>query len=400
MSDPAIVQYPMFENTGLDVDERYKALQQKGLIKIKMPHGEPCWLATRYHDVRTVYGATFNRRESLNRDAPGMFPSYVMRDPHMLVNMDPPEHTRLRRLAAGAFTVARIQQLQNAIQSHADELLNQMEASGKPADFVSMFSRHLPVFVLLDILGIPREVGYEFRDLIDISSNHSLPDEERKDANERTFVFVKQLIAERRQTRKNDLLAELVSATDGSDKFSEEELVNLSFALWHAGFKTTMWQIGSTLFTLMTQRRLWEELKSNPELLQPALVELWRWIPNFQYGRPFPRYANEDTVFSCGTLVRAGEPVLGELSVANRDESVFQKGWEIDFHRDDPLPTLSFAYGAHTCIGHHLARLQVKITVETMLRRFPNLELAVPESSLTWNKHTPLRSIDALPLTW
>jgi cytochrome P450 RapN len=400
MNASDIVKYPMFDNVGLEIDDRYKAIQAQGLIKIQMPHGEPAWLATRYHDVRTVYGATFNRRTSLERDAPGMFPSYVMRDPAMLVNMDPPEHTRLRRLAAGAFTIGRIQQMQSSIQGFADELLDQMEAAGKPADFVAMYSRHLPVFVLLEMLGIPREVGYEFRDEIEISSDHSLSEEERKAANERTFAFVRRLIAERRENRTQDLLSELVQARDGSDKFSEAELVNLSFALWHAGFKTTWWQLGSTLYTLMTQRRLWEELKANPDLLQAALVELWRWIPNFKYGRPFPRYANEDTVFSCGTLVRAGEPVLGELSVANRDERAFANGWKVDFHRDDPLPTLSFAYGAHTCIGHHLARLQVKVTVETMLRRFPNLELAIPESQLTWSDKTPLRSIDALPLTW
>jgi cytochrome P450 RapN len=400
MTSADLVKYPMFDNVGLEIDERYKAIQAEGLIKVQLPHGEPCWLATRYHDVRTVYGNSFNRRTSLERDAPGMFPSYVMRDPAMLVNMDPPEHTRLRRLAAGAFTVARIQKMQNSIQGFADELLDAMEASGKPADFVAHYSRHLPVLVLLEMLGIPRELGYEFRDEIEISSDHSLSDQERKAANERTFAFVRRLIAERRKNVTHDLLSELVQATDGSDKFSEAELVNLSFALWHAGFKTTWWQLGSTLYTLMTQRRLWEELRSDPALLQPALVELWRWIPNFKYGRPFPRYANEDTLFSCGTRVRAGEPVLGELSVGNRDERAFVHGWDIDFHRDDPLPTLSFAYGAHTCIGHHLARLQVKITVETMLRRFPKLELAVPEHQLTWSDKTPLRSIDALPLTW
>jgi cytochrome P450 len=400
MADPQIVKYPMFETVRLEVDEGYKAIQEQGLIKVQLPHGEPCWLATRYHDVRTVYGATFNRRTSLTRDAPGMFPSSVMRDPSMLVNMDPPAHTRTRRLAAGAFALSRIQQMQGTIQAFADELLDQMEATGKPADFVAMYSRHLPVFVLLKMLGISRELGYEFRDAIDISSDASASEEKKRAANDRTFDFVKSLIAERRQSRTQDLLSELVEARDGSDKFSEEELVNLAFALWHAGFKTTWWQLGSTLYTLMTQRRLWEDLKGDPALLQPALLELWRWIPNFKYGWPFVRYANEDTVFSCGTLVRAGEPVLGELTVANRDESVFANGWALDFRRDDPPPTLVFAYGAHTCIGHHLARLQVKVTVETMLHRFPNLELAVPEGALTWSDKTPLRSIDALPLKW
>jgi cytochrome P450 len=400
MNSPEIVKYPMFDVVGLEVDERYRAIQEKGLIKVRLPHGEPCWLATRYHDVRTVYGQTFNRKTSLTRDAPGMFPSVVMRDPTLLVNMDPPEQTRLRRLTAAAFSQPRIQQMHDAIEQFANELLDAMEAKGKPGEFIANYARILPVRVLSEMLGVPRDQGMHFSDMVEISSNQSASEDEKNRANSSTREFVQGLIAARRNSRTGDILSDLVEARDGGDKLSESELISLAFSLWHGGFKTTWWQLGSTFYTLMTRRHLWEEIKRDPEILQPALVELWRWIPSFKYGWPFVRYANEDTEFSCGAVVRAGEPVLGELAVANRDERVFPNAWEIDFHREDPMPTLIFAYGAHTCVGQHLARLQVKTTVEIMLDRYPDLELAVPEADLTWSPNTPLRSINALPLRW
>jgi len=396
-----ILKYPMFEDTGLTVNEGYKEIQKQGLIKVKLPFGEPCWLATRYDDVRTVFGdRRFGRSLGLDRDAPGLFPGALVKDPTLLLNMDPPEHTRIRRLTSGAFSPRRIQQMAPWVQGLVDVLLDDMVAKGQPADFVSIFSSNLPVRVLLRILGVPEGEANQFRGWVDIGSTLNVDAETRAEAHERTHGYIKGLIAQRRARRSDDLLSALVDARDQGDRLSEEELVSLGVALWHGGFKTTLWQLGTTVYTLLTHRRHWQELLDDRELLPAALEELWRWIPSFKYGVPFVRWASEDVEMSDGTLVRAGEPVLPEFGVANRDEPVFPHGWELDFHRVDPRPHLSLAYGPHHCMGAHLAHLEIKLTVETLLRRFPTLALAIPENEVSWSSTTFMRSVEALPLTW
>jgi cytochrome P450 len=395
-----VIDYPTFQDTGLAVNERYKEIQKRGLIRVKLPFGEPCWLATRYHDVRTVFGdRRFGRRLGLEKDAPGLFPGALIKDPTLLLNMDPPEHTRVRRLAAGAFAPRRIQQLV-WVQALVDELLDDMAAKGPPADFVAIFSEQLPVRVLMRILGVPEGDAAEFRGLVDASSRLDIEKEKRAEIHERIHDFMRRLIAQRRAHPTDDLLSALIEARDEGDRFSEEELVSLAVTLWNGGFKTTLWQLGLTVYTLSTHPRHWQEISGDRQLLPAALEELWRWIPAFKYAVPFVRWASEDVEMSDGTVVRRGEAVLPELSVANRDESVFPHGWELDFHRVDPPPHLALAFGAHYCMGAHLAHLEIKLTVESLVRRFPTLALAIPEKEVSWSPSTFMRSVEALPLTW
>jgi cytochrome P450 RapN len=196
------------------------------------------------------------------------------------------------------------------------------------------------------------------------------------------------------------LLHMLVHARDDEDRLSEEELFNLSMAVWLGGLETTVNQLGTTVYALMTHRDRWQELLDDRDLIPAALEELWRWIPGFKYGVPFVRWTSEDVELSGGTVVQAGEPVLPEHAVANRDESAFPHGWELDFHRDQPKPHLSLAFGAHRCMGAHLANLQIQITLETLLRRLPSLELAQPAENIKFSDSTFMRSIEALPVRW
>ena len=154
------------------------------------------------------------------------------------------------------------------------------------------------------------------------------------------------------------------------------------------------------VYTLMTHPKQWRELQQDPTLLPQALEELWRWIPSHKYGVLFPRWASEDVLLSGGTLIRAGEPVMAEHTAANRDPSVFPGGWELDFHRVDPRPHLTFAHGPHHCMGSHLARLEVHTALESLLGRFPTLRLAVPPEAIEWSTTSMLRSALSLPLTW
>jgi cytochrome P450 len=342
----------------------------------------------------------FSRTMSLTRDEAGLMPSSVRRDPSMLLNLDPPHHTRMRRLVAAPFTPGHVLELQSWVQGIVDELVDDLVAAGSPADFVAVFSKNLSFRILIGILGIPGDKGSDFREWVDIATGLDTDPQTRAEATARTHAFVRERVAEKRVRLSDDLMSALVQAHDEGQQLDETELVSLVLQFWIGGFKTVFWQLGMILYTLMSQRQHWQALLDDPALVPKALEELWRWIPSFKYGFIFARWAKEDVEFGDGTVVRAGESVLPELAVANRDESVFPHGWEVDFHRMEPKPHLAFTHGAHKCIGQHLARLQVRLALEALLRRFPTLALAVPPEEIKWSPSTMLRSVEALPLKW
>ena len=209
---------------------------------------------------------------------------------------------------------------------------------------------------------------------------------------------IRGLIDERRARSTGDLLSIMVHARDEDDRLSEDELVSLGQSLVLAGFETTAAQLGSTVYTLMSHRQLWQELLDDPAVMPAALEELWRWIPSFRHGMPMIRWASEDLELSGGVVIPAGQAVLAEHQVANRDESVFPHASEIDFHRVDPQPHLALGWGAHRCLGAQLANMEVEVALRRLLERFPALELAVAPEDVKWSPATFLRSPAELPL--
>jgi cytochrome P450 len=392
-----------------------------------------------------------------------MFPGELIKNPDMLVNMDPPEQTRLRRLASGAFSPSRVAKLEEWIQSVVDQLWDDMEAAGPGADFMVHFAPRLPFFVMSGILGIHDDEAEHFAKMIDIvvgmdvtrearaEAHHDVQEfllrmiaerrahesddllsvlvharddddrlseaehfakmidtvvgmdvtrEARAEAHHDVQEFLLRMIAERRAHESDDLLSVLVHARDDDDRLSEAELQGLALALWLGGLDTTHHEVGSMVYALMTHPAQWQELRDDPSVLASGLEELWRWIPSHKYGVFFPRWASEDLELPSGTLIKAGEPVYPEHTVANRDESVFPDAGELDFHRVDPQPHLTFAFGAHHCMGSHLARLEIRLAITTMLRRFPTLELACAPDEVEWDQSSMLRGLKTMPLTW
>ncbi len=394
-------RYPLVEHDDLSMDPAYRALQEQGPFKAQLPFGEPIWIATRYHDVKTVYGdRRFGKARGYGRDTPRLHGMAHGSDPSRLDNMDPPDHTRVRRLASVAFTPAQIRDMRPWIEHMTTELLDDVVAHGQGADFMALFAWKLPLQVIAGLLGVDRASIPTFKAWIDQMTGVDSTLEQRIEAYENMRGFVRGLIAERRETKTDDLLYELVQARDNDDRLSEDELVNLSMTLFLGGFETTAAQLGSTVWTLMAHRDRWQELLDDPDLMPAALEELWRWVPSFRHGQPMIRWANEDVELSGGVVIPAGDPVLPEHQVANRDESVFPNGMEIDFHRVRPEPHLSLAWGPHRCMGAHLANLEVEVTLRSLLVQFPALDLAVAPEDVKWSRATFLRSAAELPLTW
>lgn len=394
-------KYPIVEHVDLSMDPRYLELQHKGPFKAQLPLGEPIWIATGYADVKTVYGdRRFGKAMGYGHDTPRMHGGAHGSDTSRLDNMDPPDHTRVRRLASAAFTPAQIRGMAAWIERMSAELLDDVAARGQGADFMELFAWKLPLQVLAGVLGLSDESIPTFKAWVDQLTGVDNTLEQRMEAYNNIRQHVRDLIAERRENATDDLLSRLVEARDDDDRLSEDELVNLSTTLFLGGFETTAAQLGSTVWTLMAHREHWQELLDDPALLPAALEELWRWVPSFRHGQPMIRWANEDVELSGGVVIPCGDPVLPEHMVANRDESVFVHGTEIDFHRKLPEPHLSLSWGPHRCMGAHLANLEVEITLRSLLERFPTLGLAVAPEDVKWSRDTFLRSAAELPLTW
>ncbi len=400
------IEYPVVRRDDLTIDDFYRDLQAKGPVRVQLPYGEPCWLATSYEDVRTVYSdRRFGRELGAGRDTPRMRPMRFSDDPSIIANMDPPRHTRLRRLTLTAFSASQIRKLRGWVEEIVDELLSELEAFGPGADYVELVAWKLPLRLLTGILGVKESDIPLFRGWVDtLMAVDQEQDQEQQEGKSEALghllEYIGALIAERRVHPTDDLLSIMVNARDNEDQLNEAELISLSLSLFLAGFETTAAQLGSTLYVLLSERRLWLELLDAPALLPAAIEELWRWIPSFRFGMPNVGWAKEDVELSGGVVIRAGDPVLPEHQVANRDERVFPRGWEIDFHRSEPWPHLSLAVGAHRCLGMHLAALEVDVTLEALLRRFPKLELAAPADEVMWSSSTFLRSPVAVPVRW
>jgi cytochrome P450 len=399
----AIVRYPFTTEHGLDVDPAALALQERGPIPIQLPYGEPCWIATRYEDVRTVHGdKRFGKAMGVGRDVPRLNQRPAI-DPNSLAMLDAPRHTRIRKLTSATFAKPKVMALSDWVDRFVGELLDEMgrEAARGDGTFDFMtYSWTLPNHVVTGILGVRRGDVPMFRGWIDRMLSHQATIEERVEMSGRLQEYIRGLIAERRKTPTDDVLSELVAARDADDRLTEDELVMLFQSLFLGGFETTVAELGSMVFTLLSQRDHWQELVEYPDLMPAAMEELWRWIPTFRYGFPHVRWAMEDIELSDGVVIPYGEPILPERPLGNRDETVFPHADLLDFHRENPAPHLSLGWGAHHCVGAHVAHLELELSLRALLVRYPTLKLAVAPDQVQWSTKTMLRSPERLPVRW
>lgn len=392
------IEYPIVRYDDLTIDPVYRELQQRGPVRIKLPFGEPCWVATRYEDCKVVYGdRRFGKELGAEHDTPRMYENKI-NDPALMANQDPPSHTRLRRLTSGAFAPGKIRDMRAWIEGMVDDLLDGLVADDAH-DFVPDVAWPLPMQVIGGILGVSDDEVPKLRQLVDEMLSTDSPPEKRLNALMSMRAAIGELVNERRARPTDDLLSIMVNARDADDRLTEDELIGLGQSLVLAGFETTAAQLGSSVYTLLTYRDLWQELLDDRDLLPAGLEELWRWIPSFRHGSPMIRWCSEDAELSGGVVIPAGQAVLAEHQVANRDEDVFPHAAQLDFHRDDPEPHLALGWGAHRCLGAQLAHMEVEVTITKLLDRFPNLELAVASDDVKWSPTTFLRSPAELPLT-
>ncbi|MCG8915800.1 cytochrome P450 [Actinokineospora sp. PR83] len=369
--------------------------RQEPLTRVVLPYGEPAWLATRYEDVKVVLGdPRFSRAAGAGRDEPRMRPHPA--PPGNILSMDPPEHSRLRRLVTKAFTVRRVEQLRPRTQQIADDLVDTMLAQGPPADLVDAFALPLPITVICELLGVPFADRDDFRYWSDafLSTSKYSPDEVLECMG-KLREYMAGLIAERRAHATDDLLGALVIARDDEDRLSEDEMLSLAEGLLVAGHETTASQIPNFVHVLLSHPGQLAALRADLDLVPQAVEELMRFVP-LGTGAGIARYATEDVELG-GVLVRAGEPVLPVMASANRDESVYHDPDHLDLLRQE-VSHVGFGHGPHHCLGAPLARMELRVALDTLLRRLPGLRFA--GEGIEWKDGLSTRGPARLPVTW
>lgn len=389
--------YPFSPLEGLRLDPTYAQLRaDEPLSRVRLPYGEEAWLAVRYDDVKMVLSdPRFSRAAANGRDEPRMMPH---QSDAGTLNMDPPEHSRLRGFVARAFTTRRIDEFRPRTAEIASELVAAMRAQGPPVDLVTAFAAPLPVRVICELLGVPVEDQDKFGVWSEaVVASTSLSPEQIGEYLGAMMEYMYALVAQRRAEPTDDLISAMVKARDEKGRLTEHELVDLAAGLLAAGHETTVTQIPNFVYVLLTNPKARDELVVHPELVPNAVEELMRYVP-LVAGTVFARYATVDILVG-ETLVRAGEPVVASLPSANRDERVFTNPEELDFHRP-AYPHLGFGHGIHYCFGAQLARMELQVAVATLVEAFPDLHLATPEQDLPWKPGLLVRGLHSLPVTW
>ncbi len=314
---------------------------------------------------------------------------------------DPPDHTRLRTLVSKAFTPRVIEGLRPHVQDIVDGLLDGV-AGRRAMDVVADLAYPLPVTVISEMLGVPREENEAIKgwsdDLARSLDAIALPVEpaviERGNAARTALVdYFRDLAAERRRQPRDDLLSGLIAAEEAGDRLTETELLATCVLLYVAGHETTVNLIGNGLLALLRHPAERARVAADPALLAGAVEELLR------YDGPVQRVGRMATteVDLGGTRIPPGTLVLGLIGAANRDPARFPDPDRLDVTRRIERH-LAFGWGIHVCLGAPLARVEAQIALGTLLRRCPGLTLAATE--LEWRAGSTLRGLRALPVSF
>lgn len=361
-------------------------------------------LVTRYADVDAVLR---DRRfvHDMARSIAKRHGAHVLRNPilqwltNVVLTIDPPEHTRVRRLAVGAFSAKRVAGLRGQVQAVVDRLIDAVEAE-RQMDVIADFAHRLPVIVICDLLGIPERDRAPFLeaplDLARAFDPTPMPKEVRDAQNlkiERILAYFSALAERRRREPGDDLLSALVQAEEGNRGLSDAEVSNNAAFLFVAGHETTANLIGNGLWALHRNPAQLARLKADPDLMPRAVEELLRYESPVQLTE---REAAEEVVLA-GRRIRKGETVVAVMGSANRDPAAFEDPDRLDIARAGPR-NLAFGQGIHYCLGAQLARLEGGLALATLLRRLPGLEVEV--ETPRWRANANLRGLESLPACW
>jgi cytochrome P450 len=403
----------------------YAAMRENGPVaSVTLPAGEPIWFVTRYAEVLAMlkdnerfandpsnalteeeFAQLFQQATAHLTDEQQQMAAQtdeILR--RNLLAIDPPDHSRLRRLVAIPFTPKYIEGLRPRIQVIADTLLDAVQARAagtgrREMELIDDFAYPLPLTVISEMLGIPQTDRDKFREWSQAAVSFTPDDRANPAVTAKLIEFIaymRGLVVVKRSNPGDDLLSGLVLAEAEGDKLSESELLSMIFVLIVAGHETTVNLIANGTLALFEHPEQRARLQENPSLLKPAIEEMLRYYGPVEMS--LTRWVRQDTEFG-GQLLRHGQQIMALLASANHDDEQFPNPDVFDISRE-PNRHVAFGTGVHSCLGATLARLEGQIAFATLLARMPNLALAIPRDEVRWRDATFLRGLTRLPVTF
>ncbi len=367
------------------------------------------FVITRYDDIKAVF-ADWEHFSSENAQAPvrpagepakrvmaeGGFTAYSGLSARV-----PPEHTRIRDVATKAFTPRRYKVLEPLVRENVDRLIDRMLAAGPPADIVAGLAWDVPTITILTLLGVSVDMIPQIKEWAgsraamtwgDLTDEEQVPHAHNLVA---YWNFCQQLVAESKLDPKDDLVGDMVRLQAEGNEISDHEIASFLYSLLFAGHETTTTLISNALRVLLGHPDQYRELGANPAAIPAAIDEVLRFSPSIVAWR---RKALSDTEIG-GVSIPAGSNVLLVMGSANRDETVFDQPDLFDIARKNARSHLSFGFGIHYCLGNLLAKLQVKVVLEEITAKVPDMGL-LADQTIVFGDNLSFRAPTAVPVTW
>lgn len=391
---------------GIEPSPEVTALRERdGICPVTTVVGHQAQLVATYQDARAVHGDPAFGFEAMP-PPPGIARvDNDLRRPGMLLALDPPDHTRLRRMLTGRFTQRAMRALEPRVEAIIDEALTTMTAGGPPADLVADFALPVPSLVICELLGVPYADRAEFSGRAERTLDSTLTPDERVAVAVASAQYMTTLVERARRDPQDDLIGMLIreygdrpAAEGGID---DVELVNLANLLLVAGHETTSNVIALGTLAVLTDPAQLAVLRAavddpDPTAISRVVEEMLRYITPVSAG--FPRMATDDVTVGAHTI-EAGTMVTASLCAANRDPVLGDDLERLDLTRD-PVPHVAFGHGIHHCLGAPLARMELRVAFAALLRRLPGLALAVAPDELRYRDEALIHGLEALPVTW
>jgi cytochrome P450 len=377
----------------------YEKLREKCPVsQISMWDGSKIWIVTSQKDVRTVFA---DERMSADSRSPG-FPlvspgseSLVEGNP-TFARMDGPEHARQRGMVNADFSSKRVNDMRPQVQLIVDELVDQMLAKSPPVDLVKEFAEPIPARVICMVLGIPPEEQDYFRSLADVICDHYSGEAALEDASVRLTRFLEGVVESKAKQPADDLLSRLVTQRESHGELTRGDIVGMARVMLVAGIETAQNAIALGVAAMFHHPDQMAALRDDPTLMPGAVDEVLRYATVNHTG--IPRAALGDVEIG-GQQIKAGDGVLAYIPAANFDPEFFDDPETLNVRRKT-RGHVAFGYGPHRCLGQFLARLELEVAFETLLRRVPNLRLAVDLDQIRFRRVTAAFGVYELPVTW
>ena len=395
----AITELPTARQPGRPFDPPATLLDARRhgpISRFPFPDGHQGWMITGYDLVRSMLAdSRFSSRKELMRHHPAMDLTGIEvppAPPGEFLLTDEPLHSRYRKPLVGRFTARRMRLLTERVEQITAEHLDAMAQAGPPADLVSAYARPIPAMMICELLGVPYQDRGAFQRDVESFMDGETSDEELMAAYTGVQRYIANLVAQKRAHPTDDILSELTD-TDLTD----EELRGIGVILLAAGFDTTANTLALGTFALLRNPDQLAALRDDPSLTDGAVEELLRYL---SVAKMFVRVALEDVEMG-GQTIEAGSVVFVSYHTANRDPDRFDDPHVLDIRRPDAGRHLAFGHGIHQCLGAQLARMEMRVALPALLRRFDTLRLAVPADEVPLRPETAdIFGVKRLPVAW